>query len=738
MMKKVCVFTLAALMTLMFVSCAPNNGNDPSDGGEGNLPEKPNLMFLIDEGIAGKGLFYQNRNDFTKITQYLDNIITGVEPLTEKYEVSFLIYPTWHYNENGYDNKDASEGLNRIAPELQYGLKYIASKGYKFYLEIYSSGIRTNQNGELGILAPAPLYYGDDVKRRSLPMDMEAVKALKTEYGDYFAGLRFHELIGSHQIGLNDRENGKEDVSHAWVVEDAVVRSIIDTCKETGLQLVWGDHSWNDVSENERDERFSCFKTWLDYAIDEIDRDKLILNWSNNSWKIHQYIYGSFQYENYRNSLHGASVQSWFWQEMDSSTLTYDPGNGSMTTKWYVDADMDCPPEIMAAFTMKAVRNGDKIIQFEPTQYFFNTPVPRTMGDSSEAAVEGGKKDYSARTSLKRFIHYLLNEDAAGVPSSDLKVYFDENENKFKANKESDPAKRYYQTILTAYDGEITKVFDRYNNDMNAWYENSADRYVDGIFTDDIIAACRMNITFSSIDEMILLKRSGKSVAAEIYNYRNGLIATIESVFDDNENGKVVGAAALNAVTENVISMSGDSDELVIAREKDGKLHYELYKVKSKGAATLQMADIIRVENDAQLLTGYISANEVLSQDSLGLVAVRKRNAVLKSSLRPCDEGMLAVRRSDNDSVSLSGKIDGKSIEKTIQVGGEAVCVATADINGDFKDELAIVIRSDDVYRIVFIDLNEFALISGDTIDLGNYAPTALLSTRVSTYTKAF
>ena len=258
---------------------------------------KVTLIFEIDEGESGKELISKYKDNFTQLDAALTNIYDGIQPLLAKYAIAVLIDPALQYNASGYDGKDPSVGLNRLSPQFLHAMDFFENHDIPVYLDIYSSDIRTEQNGELGNLPAVPLHYGDAMTQPGLSVDIEALAALKAAYPSTFAGIRFHELIGTNQIGLSDQKNGKLASSHGFIVQGDVVEGIIDTCALTGLNLVWSDHDWNLIPQNTNDPSYAEFQQWLDYAVGKLGHGQLTIDDANNGWPVYQYVSDSFYYQ---------------------------------------------------------------------------------------------------------------------------------------------------------------------------------------------------------------------------------------------------------------------------------------------------------------------------------------------------------------------------------------------------------------------------------------------------------
>lgn len=687
---------------------------------------KQKLMFELDEGIAGNELLSIYEKDYAALDAALDRITEGFSPLQKKYEVVYQIYPTWNYRERGY-RSPASEPLNRISDVLKHTFEYFAKKGLGLYLEMHSSGIRTNQNGELGTLPPAPLHYGEEEKCKSLPMDMECLIALKKAYPATFRGIRFHELVGSHEIGLHDRALGKEEHSHAFVVQDRVIRGMIDACKTAGLELVWSDHMFNDIFE--RPDLFACFRGWVDYAVDTLGADQVTFNWANNGWPMHKYIVGKFLLKNYRGAHTGMSVQSWFWQELDSSTMVCLQ-DGGFDVKWHAYAEMDCPIELMAIFTKKYLDDGCTLIQFEPPHYFLNYYRPSKKVVAYSGCVEE-KPDCSLREHTKRFIEMLLHPEEMKYLSTDLLEYFDSDKKHFVYNLESDPAKRYEQnTLFLIGKDKSVHGYDWFNNGACA-IENNKHRIYDGILKGDLQYACRAHMGYSGIDDYLLLKRENGVCVGYFYNTRSGMIKREEKAFADTDEGKVVAAAAMNVCSRYEKALDGEADEIILVRRKaDKQVSFELLRAKSKSGPLERKFELVKVRNKiCSALKRLVS-----SAAFCDIAALRCSNSVNADATRKEDTG-IAVLVETKSSKKVRAYWKGEKISFNVPKNTEKI--VSVDMDQDVADEIAVLIKRKKGYSIRFYDLEKRGW-AERSIDSACKEIAVAFSNRAGFNTKAF
>ncbi len=734
MFKKILIAVMALVTVLTAAACTPGNGGDnppPPPGPQ--LPvdnfddeTKPILMFLVDEGISDKGLIGIYGSDRTGLKKAIDNICEALEPLKENFRPTVLIYPQWYYKEAGWQG-NAAMPSNRLKPELLFALSAFAEKCIPFYLEGYSSGIWTNQNGELGNLPLVPLELGGETYK-SLPMDMGVVPYLKEEYGKWFAGIRFHELVGTNEGAVHYPAN-----NHFFPVSEDVIRAYVDVCAENDLHLVWGDHSFNLFDIDNPSSGFAMFKETIDYAIDELPASKLTFNWSNNGWPTHQYFTDSFDMKGYRGSKYGMSVQDWFWQETDSGTMS-----GGGTTKWYVDANLDCPPEIMAAFCLRALGTGYSLIQFEGCGYMFNSTTPSMSGSGAQSAYEL-LSDYTMKLTGKRVMGYLADEYSY-KPSGNLLDYYDSDYNKHTANRTANPAKRFTQNTLFGIAEDGLNAQDTYNNAPGTFYEQSGDRLREYVYGGEVLAAGRANLTFSATDEILTVKKVSGSVVFSAYNLRSGLIATDHSLFSDNANGSVTGIFGINLVNEYVNSMAVDSDEIVAVRKNGDTYKLEAYRLVSSGSSSSQTFSLAPLPNSDALITAMLGAAAFTDANFAAVLPIRTAHAYSLGlsandfNNRKLDGGMIRASKTPTG-ITYTGKIDGVSVERSVDLQGEVLAVSSVDADFDNFDEIVVAIRSGGAaqYRFIEAASGELLILS---VDLKGFAPQFIVPNRVGTYTK--
>lgn len=150
-----------------------------------SLRVAPRLVFEISEGFANSLVQSTSSfgGNFTVLDAQLANVYDALLPLTARYAVDVLIYPCHLYNASGYVG---SARPSTVHPSLHRMLQFFNQTQIGVFLEIYSSGIMTQQVGpRMGNLPATPLHLPDgkiqpDTKTYiGLSMDVDTVVALK-------------------------------------------------------------------------------------------------------------------------------------------------------------------------------------------------------------------------------------------------------------------------------------------------------------------------------------------------------------------------------------------------------------------------------------------------------------------------------------------------------------------------------------------------------------------------------
>lgn len=722
---------LTLLLLISMFACSSSD-NDPAIIDPPPVTEptgKNELMFLIDEGIKGDELIAKYKNDLNALDKALDNIYKELSPLQNKYDVSVLIYPTWLYKESGYGQGAATTGVNRIDPALIHVFDYFKKKNVGVYLEMYSSGIYTAQNGELGNLPLVKRRYGKPETIKSLPLDLDCLEDILTKY-DIVKGVRFHELIGTH----DQMNNG-----HGFEVDFTLTTEIAEICKKHKKRLVWGDHSWDLAYTNPG--KYGIWLTNLEKACDILGED-ITVNFNNNGWGSQMV---ALQYSrtmaNFRNgNKWGYSVQSWWWQEKDAESLPTWPDDGSV--RWYDDAYYDMPVELMAAFSLETFKRGGTMVQFEPSFYLFNYYNPASP-ESKRVGQYELSPDYSGRLMLKRLVKALIDYDSnpTSYPSMKPSDYYVGNRADMISNKWSQKPKSYNQTSLTVF-GDKVKVFDTYISSIGNWYNSDENRYNSWVLSGNITDATRVKVDFRMIDEILVIKSKSGNSTAEFYNYMGTHYADCNEMVASNSDGDMVAITALN-LKRNYEGRSntffGDPDEIVVARSDGDNITFTVYeKVYANNGATRRNFTYT-VDN---ALTSQVNSQfgTIASSDFVQVLGMRTQNILFTDNTRSIDNLLIATKTQDNK-VQLKGKIQGAvtpvDITKTVDVNPQSIKdVKCADTNCDYVDEVAFLLNDNSVkFYECEVKKNHDFVYQSTLPNVGTNAKK-LMATRWTTYFK--
>ncbi|MDD2394058.1 MAG: hypothetical protein PHV88_08375, partial [Eubacteriales bacterium] len=319
---------------------------------------------------------------------------------------------------------------------------------------------------------------------------------------------------------------------------------------------------------------------------------------------------------------------------------------------------------------------------------------------------------------------------------------------KFSQNSEKNPAKRYYQTTIGAISSDgIRRYFDRYNNDFTKWIENSDFRSLDDMFAEDVVMASRINLAFSCIDEFFIVRRTESGVVGDFYNNLMGHIMTDKTTFADNEDGDFIYAVPVNLFSEYLGSLDGTGDDMIVVRRNSNSetLHFSVYRCTSSGSVERQQFRYVRLSagEEADILTGFVGSSDLSASALVGVVPVRHRNSIYLDGTRPVDAGVISLYQTNNG-LKVSGMLNGNEVDQTLQFDGKLVVSAcTADIDGDFFDEVCLLAETgnngESESSILFIKYdknnNNFYLVS-DEIELETEDYKYIYSFRTGTYTK--
>jgi hypothetical protein len=651
-------------------------------------------------------------------TTVVENIYNNLAPLQAKYNVVVLINPMLLYKETGYGQGDATIGVNRIHPALRQAFDYFKSKNIGVYIEIYSSDNYPRQNGELGNQPLVKRRYLQTEKLKGLSLDLDCLEDTFAKY-DVLKGVRFHELMGTHAIGIAGN-------NHGFPVDFTLTTEIAQVCKNHNKKLVWGDHDWNFAYTDPTN--YGMWLPNLEKACDILGSD-ITVNFNNNGWGSEivalQYTRTMANFKN--NNKWGYSVQSWWWQEKDAQSLPLWSDGG---IRWYLDAYLDMPVELMGAFALETFKRGGNLVQFESESYLFNTP-DLVAGQYEQAP------DYSGKLNLKRLTDLLLDYETNPTlyPSMNPADYYVNDRGQMMENSWDKKPKTYNQTSLTIL-GDNVKVFDTYNTNVGKWYNNDKNRYRNWVFDNTIVEATRVKVDFRLIDEMLVVKSKAGQLTAEFYNNISAYYTKSDNLVAATSDGNFVGLTALN-LKRNYEGRNntfyGDPDEIIVARSNGGNIKFTVYeKVFANNGATRQNF-VYAVDT---VLTSQVNnqLGVIPSSNFIKLLGLRNQNFLFVDNTRPIDNLLIATKTTSNK-VQIKGSIGATNINKTVDINASSIMdIKCADANADYVDELAFLLNDNSIafynYNVSF-DFNY----QSNIINVGSNVKK-MMATRWTTYYK--
>lgn len=472
---------------------------------------RPWLIFQIEEGWRHDRV-NRYRDDWPDMDRFLDRIRQALVPLLPAYRVAVLLYPVHFYNRNGWGESGGTMPASRIHPGLHHFLSFFEATwestredGIGVFLELYSSGNCTQQNGELSSLRPPPLRRTGEEERWGLSMDMDTLVELKALFPQALSGIRFHEIYGSDLVM-------KYTNDHAFYLDPDVVTGCIEACREACMALFWSDSCWlMNVPESGSLDRYvqgpgyhPYFDTEpyasLQRAAVQALGPNAIFSYANNNYSLANNLerfgevvregrpdrgnavsernpvlfatrsrtavidrtlafdlpYPHHPLRDIPGASWGVSIQSWFWSEMIFTIAG---------RHYYPHHDDDCPVEVLAAFVLKALREGAAAIQFEPPWYLFSTGHP---GRPGTRWCREGADDFSPRTNLLRLRTLLLSEASWPHRCQDPNEYFDRDLQRLVENDVGNPPRVYSQSTLVLLEEtgafETLRCLDFYSN----------------------------------------------------------------------------------------------------------------------------------------------------------------------------------------------------------------------------------------------------------------------------------
>jgi len=322
---------------------------------------KTRLVFSIDQGF-GNGIV-ANGN-----VEALNQIVTALEPLRAKYEVSVLLNP-----------------MIRDKERLKAVLEALVRLKMPFVLDVISSDSFT-----LGANGPANAPFDSS---HGLSVSVEQLAELKTSYGASLVGIRFMEIFGQ-DYGIRAMKTTNPELQRPGdkLPADTFFRpdlaeGYIRFAKEHAMFVQWADFGW------------MPFSPW----------DKEMPNYTEDVKALLRKYPGVVTITYNNNEPNEASLprlNTWH-TAVESFPKDGASGYGLSNQSWLHNFTyMDTKPDEIVAWTQSAFDKGCRLVQFEPAWYFFNLPAGTfELGDSNQ--VPPGTQPGEARDSLKQLMGFL-------------------------------------------------------------------------------------------------------------------------------------------------------------------------------------------------------------------------------------------------------------------------------------------------------------------------------------------
>jgi hypothetical protein len=324
---------------------------------------KTRLVFSIDQGF-GNGIV-SNGN-----VEALNQMVTALEPLRAKYEVSVLLNP-----------------MIRDKERLKAVLEALVRLKMPFALDVISSDSFT-----LGANGPANAPFDSS---HGLSISVEQLAEMKSSYGASLFGLRFMEIFGQ-DYGIRAMKTTNPELKRPGdkLPADTFFRpdlaeGFIRFAKEHDMFVQWADFGW------------MPFSPW----------DKEMPNYTEQVKALLRKYPGVVTVTYNNNEPNEASLprlNTWH-TAVESFPKDGASGYGLSNQSWLHNFTyMDTKPEEIIAWTQSALDKNCRLIQFEPAWYFFNLPAG-TFEDGDSNQVPAGTQTGEAKESLKRLIAFLLS-----------------------------------------------------------------------------------------------------------------------------------------------------------------------------------------------------------------------------------------------------------------------------------------------------------------------------------------
>jgi hypothetical protein len=322
---------------------------------------KTRLVFSIDQGF-GNGIL-ANGN-----VEALNRMVTAMEPLRSKYEVSVLLNP-----------------MIQDKQRLKLMLDALVAQKMPFVFDVYSSDSFT-----LGANGPANAPFDSS---HGLSISVEQLAQLKSTYGASLVGLRFMEVFGQ-DYGIRAMKTTNPELKRPGdkLPADTFFRpdlaeGFIRFAKEHTMFVQWADFGW------------MPFSPWDNEMPNYTEQVKALLR------KYPGVVTVTYN-NNEPNEASIPRLSTWH-TAVESFPKDGAAGYGLSNQSWLHNFTyMDTKSEEIIAWTQSALDKNCRLIQFEPAWYFFNLPAATfELGDSTK--VPDGTKPGEARESLKQLIAFL-------------------------------------------------------------------------------------------------------------------------------------------------------------------------------------------------------------------------------------------------------------------------------------------------------------------------------------------
>ena len=323
---------------------------------------KLRLLFSIDQGF-GNGIVANGD------LEALHRMVSALEPLRAKYEVSVLLNP-----------------MIKDKARLKVMLDKLVTQKMPFGFDVYSSDSFTlGANGPAN--APFDSSHGQSIS-------VEQLAAFKESYGASLAGLRFMEIFGQ-DYGIRAMKTTNPELKRPGdkLPADAFFRpdlaeGFIRFAKEHAMFVQWADFGW------------MPFSPWDKEMPRYTEQVKALL-------RKHPGVVTVTYNNNEPDEASIPRLSTWH-TAVEPFPKDGAAGYGLSNQSWLHNFTyMDTKPEEIIAWTQSALDKNCRLIQFEPSWYFFNLPAGTfELGDSNK--VSSGTQRGEARNPLKQLISSLL------------------------------------------------------------------------------------------------------------------------------------------------------------------------------------------------------------------------------------------------------------------------------------------------------------------------------------------